>query len=323
MKNVVFIVICGLVFNSTYSQNITFDNFLNLRAKSIGSIEEFLTSKGWELLDAEEPVNQNMGKLEFSYNRSSYSEKAESFFIVYFSDVSVKYNIINLQINNSNIYNTYVNRLKFLGFKLEKSFVNEGKIVKYYIKNGLSIILTITSRKESNIVITSYLVTILRKEDLKRLIDDNSEETYSAAAVVDSAAAIVDEYAREFENEESEGEISGPNNSSLDKVEVLSQSKSFLEYLGKGLSSIAFNFSKVPDWEAKGLKWFCSSKGFGGINQVKDVQLDIISIFEDKAEVHARYTATDIVKGYKAYNQLFTLTKFEGNVWLITNIEDL
>ena len=45
------------VLLSTYSigQNLTFDQLISLRTKNIASVEEFLVSKNWEMLNITDP----------------------------------------------------------------------------------------------------------------------------------------------------------------------------------------------------------------------------------------------------------------------------
>ena len=68
-----------LISNSVLSQNLTLAQILEIKKKDLGNAEEYLTAKGWEFKDAEEPTYDKLGKATFTYNKSDMSDIAESF----------------------------------------------------------------------------------------------------------------------------------------------------------------------------------------------------------------------------------------------------
>ena len=136
-----FIVIFLNIFfcNICNSQNLNFDQILSLRTKSLSNVEEYLTSNKWELLEANEPKDDKMGSINFAYNKSRYDDKAESFIYFYYSNVSTSNNRLLIQVNKISNYNTYLAKIKFLGYKLLKTYVEDGDLIKIYQTNSTTI----------------------------------------------------------------------------------------------------------------------------------------------------------------------------------------
>jgi hypothetical protein len=114
-----------------FSQNITLDEVLKLRKNEIGYVEEYLTGKGWDFLEAKEPTEDNMGTATFAYKKSNYDDAAQSFLYFIYSGYSDRKRI-GLQINKVEIYNSYLSRLKNLGCLLIDSKIKDGEIIKVY-----------------------------------------------------------------------------------------------------------------------------------------------------------------------------------------------
>jgi hypothetical protein len=147
MKTFVAIIIF-LAFSSIIkAQNLTIDQVISLRSKPLASVEEFLTSKSWELNNATEPSEETMGMASFAYNKSYYDDKATSF-ITYFYSSHSDYKRINIQINKLATYNLYMARLKALNYKLTSSKVINNEIVKIYKGNSLTIQVGTSTQKD-------------------------------------------------------------------------------------------------------------------------------------------------------------------------------
>lgn len=77
------LILIGLISFTSYCQNLSFDEVLNLRKKNIAEAEEYLSSKGWELLAASELQEDQLARVSFSYKKNSYSDEAVSFYIIF------------------------------------------------------------------------------------------------------------------------------------------------------------------------------------------------------------------------------------------------
>lgn len=136
-----------LISNSVLSQNLTLAQILEIKKKDLGNAEEYLTAKGWEFKDAEEPTYDKLGKATFTYNKSDMSDIAESFLTFFYSNYSDKTRI-SIQVNKKTKYNEYINAIKSFGCKLIKSKVENGNIVKVY--RGATTTFEVTSSTSSN-----------------------------------------------------------------------------------------------------------------------------------------------------------------------------
>ena len=128
------------------AQNISIDDIIKLRKNDIGFVEEFLTERGWSFLEASEPTIETMGSATFAYKKDNYSDAAQSFLTFIYSGYSDTRRI-GVQINKSDIYNTYLARVKSFGCKLIDSKIEEGNIIKIYRGQTTTFKITTTTVK--------------------------------------------------------------------------------------------------------------------------------------------------------------------------------
>jgi hypothetical protein len=161
MKKILFTII--ILFPLTiFAQNLSFEQVLSLRTKTLSNLEEYLTSKKWEMLEATEPNENTMGSVDFAYNKSRFDDKAESFINFYYSNGSTKNNRLTIQVNKVSNYNLYLAKIKSLGYKLQRSYVEEGDLIKLYQTNNMTIrIRTSTQSDEFSSTRTTYSFFIL------------------------------------------------------------------------------------------------------------------------------------------------------------------
>lgn len=152
-----------LLCNYCDAQNLSFEQVLSIRTKNLPKIEEFLTSKKWELLEATEPKDDLMGSVNFAYNKSRFDDKAESFLNIYYSsNLSASYNRLKIQVNKVSNYNSYLAKIKALGFKLQNTYVEDGAFIKVYQTKSITIkISTSTQIDEFSSTRTTYSFIIL------------------------------------------------------------------------------------------------------------------------------------------------------------------
>jgi hypothetical protein len=136
-----------LISNSVLSQNLTLAQILEIKKKDLGNAEEYLTAKGWEFKDAEEPTYDKLGNATFTYNKSDMSDLAESFLTFFYSSYSDKTRI-SIQVNKKVKYNEYINAIKSYGCKLIDSKIEDGGIVKIY--RGATTTFRVSSSTSSN-----------------------------------------------------------------------------------------------------------------------------------------------------------------------------
>ncbi len=145
MKTTFILLILNITF--CFSQNLTLDEASSLRTKSIGEVEETLTSKNWTLLNAEAPKDGKDGLINFAFSKNSYDDKALAFlWLIYSETTTVKR--VEIQINKKEFYDKYIARIKSLGCKLITSKVKDGEIVKVYRGKSTTFEVTVTTNKE-------------------------------------------------------------------------------------------------------------------------------------------------------------------------------
>lgn len=148
MKLFITLLISGILsIPNAFSQNLTMSQILQIRNMDLGRATDFLTSKNWEFIEADEETEDSLGSIEFAFQKNVYNDSANSFFSYYFSEV---YDIrrLSLQIHNKAKYTEYLNAIKGYGCKLINSSVEDGKIVQLY--RGATTTFKITSSKSQN-----------------------------------------------------------------------------------------------------------------------------------------------------------------------------
>jgi hypothetical protein len=130
---------CFILFsNFIHAQNLTLDQVMSLRDKSLAEVEEFLTTRNWEMKNATEPDESNLGTASFAFNKNLFDDKATAF-ITYHYAGNVMFNRVNIQISTLQAYNLYMSRLKALNYKIVNSKVVSGQIVKVYKGKNLTV----------------------------------------------------------------------------------------------------------------------------------------------------------------------------------------
>lgn len=150
------------------AQNITLDQTISLRSKSIASLEEFLTSKTWTMVDATDATDDKRGTVTFAYQKNSYDDKAKSFLTMYYGSYENSDNRLSLQVNAVSVYNTFMTRLKLLGYKIYRSKIKDGAIIKTYKGRYYVIeIFTDTQKDDYSSTRTNYTFFITTLKDYK------------------------------------------------------------------------------------------------------------------------------------------------------------
>jgi tetratricopeptide (TPR) repeat protein len=174
-----------LILKTDYvlSQNITLDEVISLRSKSLSYVEEYLTLRKWQMYDVTKGNNENMAEVSFSLNKSKFDDKAESFFNFYYDEDSKIPNKISLQIISVIKYNLFLSRVKSLGYKLLNSEILKNKLVKTFKLNKIFIKVSTTVSKTEDILSvrnTNYFFEILKQNEYQDLsVDTANVETSS------------------------------------------------------------------------------------------------------------------------------------------------
>lgn len=166
------LIISFFIELTTFGQNVTLNELIELRKSSIIGVEEFLTLRNWEFVEARKPVEKTIGNVKgttnegyitFAYNKDKYSHRANSFIYYFYSNDNIYHNRIFFQMSNLSKYKEVLNSVKKFNPKLVDSYVNEdGNIEKVYQGKTTTFIFT-TSVAEGDLNIKSsvYYLTII------------------------------------------------------------------------------------------------------------------------------------------------------------------
>lgn len=158
-----------IISYTSFSQNVTLDELLNLRKENLATVEEKLTNKGWDYSSGTESESDVLEHATFTYKKSFDGNKAESL-IVYISDEN--WQRISVHISNKVIYNSYLVRIKSLGCKLIKSKISNGAIEKVYQGKTMIFEITISNEVNDNGSTTAvYNIFMLEYADYKNNFD--------------------------------------------------------------------------------------------------------------------------------------------------------
>lgn len=141
-----YIFLLTIISYSSFSQNITVDELLNLRKDNLATVEEKLTNKGWDYSSGTAPIGDRLGRAVFTYKKPSFNNLTEPLIGYYYND---NYKIVSFMYIKKELYISYLARIKALGFKLIKSDILGENIEKIY--KGATVILkiSISNDKES------------------------------------------------------------------------------------------------------------------------------------------------------------------------------
>ena len=147
----------------TKGQNVSIDELISLRTQPLGSVEEFLTPRKWTMLSANEGDYKSM--VTFAYKKSLDNDTAHSFLYLYY--ISDTPNRLGIQVHLATTYNLYMARIKALGYKLTKSFIDDGSIIKVYEANGSTIQIKTTTQEQDSATKNYYKFMFFYSLDYK------------------------------------------------------------------------------------------------------------------------------------------------------------
>ncbi len=149
------LLILGFISNA---QNLTIDQVISLRTKSLVYVEEYLAARNWELLSAKDQTRTNFGEIIYSYHRKGLDYKANAFLTFLSHTDYPNSGRVMFQFSNLSKNSLFINRLKMLGFKLADSGIKDGSITKIYKNKTLAIVSTtsIIEDEVSSSSINSY-----------------------------------------------------------------------------------------------------------------------------------------------------------------------
>lgn len=198
MKYFLFFLI--LIPELVLSQNLTFSELIGMRTKTPGQVETFLTNKGWELISTERDDYDNI-TISYSFNRSTFENKASSF-ISYSYNPTTKQseywnkNIVDYQIHELHLYKKINTDLNALGYKEIDYIVKENRTEKHFKSgSGKTIaILTTSLQSQSNSIQskgTIYTISLWPPDLYKYYPKENNKQVDILADEIDRLTEMI------------------------------------------------------------------------------------------------------------------------------------
>jgi hypothetical protein len=164
MKNLLVFIILALVTTSSFSQNLSLDQIVEIRKKNLVQAEEFLTQKGW---DFEDGVDSEL----FTIVYFNYKSKNKSGQIVanldFISQGKTQKVRVSVTFLSRDKYSEYINRINEFGCKLLESKIRDSKLIKTYQGSTTTFILESSTAQNDTFTSTYpiFKILVLSNED--------------------------------------------------------------------------------------------------------------------------------------------------------------
>ncbi|MCX6351901.1 MAG: hypothetical protein NTX03_08560 [Bacteroidetes bacterium] len=156
-------ILLFLITSNGYSQNLSLDEVISLKKKNLAELEEYLSSRNWNYQSGSEPTSEKMGEAHFTFHKSYYDDKAESFITYYYDEGVYR---VGIQVASKEKYNNYLARIKSYGCTLIKSEIKDGDVIKIYKGLTTTIKITITTQLNNfGSTETTYYFFIVSNDD--------------------------------------------------------------------------------------------------------------------------------------------------------------
>ncbi|MCF1751367.1 toxin-antitoxin system YwqK family antitoxin [Mariniradius sediminis] len=167
MSRFVLSLAFSLFYLSTvFGQKLTINELTNLgRKKNWEEINQFLMSKGWVYYDSEKGSSQEYSTITWSYNKDSFSDKAQAWFYLFTYEGYP--NKISYSFFNQDSYSLIQSNLGPSGFKLVESKIEDNQLISTYRNSSFTLNTSTKKRSDSDWTdrtLTAYTITLIRNE---------------------------------------------------------------------------------------------------------------------------------------------------------------
>lgn len=171
MRNIVTLGLILFLGINCFGQKLTLTDLQNISNKTNWEyINQYLINKGWEYYDSKKGSSTKYSTITWSYNKSSYDDKASAWFYLYtFEERPHK---INYSVFNKPSYSLIQNSLNSKGYKLTGSEIENNEIISTYTNSKFIIKISTEKRDESqkysynNKSITAYGFLLIKKSGI-------------------------------------------------------------------------------------------------------------------------------------------------------------
>ncbi len=142
MKNILTILFL-LIFSISFSQNITFEEILNLKSKNQSEVKKYLKNKDWEIMHQHYSKELKFGDIRFSFDNKNPDRQIPLFITFYHEANDFTKNRIEFEISNKEKFDKYLIQFKSLDFKYVDTKNDVNQTVETYQNETTTIQVTI------------------------------------------------------------------------------------------------------------------------------------------------------------------------------------
>jgi hypothetical protein len=133
MKKIGMMLMMLFLTSLTFGQNLTVRQFIDLSKKSLGEVEQEITANNWHFFQGVDETEETFGNAKFVYDRPNFKTgDVGQFFITYYYSQDDSANAIDISFRNKQVYESFMNQLDTLKFKLKSSKTVDGNIIKVF-----------------------------------------------------------------------------------------------------------------------------------------------------------------------------------------------
>ena len=103
-----------------FAQNISLEEVISLRTKTLKDVKVYLTSKDWKMTEVMKPSRDLLGSVDFALNKNNSTDTPVLVISYLYKNLSTDKIRISFKIYNEDAFNIYMAQLNSLGFKLQK-----------------------------------------------------------------------------------------------------------------------------------------------------------------------------------------------------------
>lgn len=118
-------------FTLSFSQNIDFEDILNIKTKNASEVKEFLLNKNFKIAQEHYSKEMKFGDILFLSQNKQDNEIPTSIAFYYEGNDLTK-NRINFEMNNQEVFDRYLNQLKELNFKVVSTKTEKNITIESY-----------------------------------------------------------------------------------------------------------------------------------------------------------------------------------------------
>lgn len=175
MKNILLFILILLFCKNSFAQKLSLSDLQIICNKTNWEyINQFLSNKGWEYYESEKGSSTKYNTITWSFNKSSYDDKAEAWFYLYTFEGYP--NKISYSVFNKSSYSVIQKSLTSTGYNLVNSEIADNELISNYANSKFILKITTEKReREYEESLTGYEFLLIKKSGVYD--PDNGKKT--------------------------------------------------------------------------------------------------------------------------------------------------